>query len=77
LITDAGEEVLRRGECAAFAKNVPDGHHFINRSGGDAVYLEVGSRNASDVCRYPDIDMLLKDGVFQHRDGTPYPPRQG
>jgi len=76
LVTDRGEEVLRTGDCAAFAKGVADGHHFINRSGADAVYLEVGSRSGKDVCSYPDIDMIL-DGQFRHRDGTPYPPRQG
>lgn len=73
LVTDAGETALAAGECAAFAKNVPDGHHLVNRSTEPAVYLEVGTRSASDSCTYPDIDMLVgPDRVYVHRDGTPY-----
>src|SRR5689334_11800866 len=44
LITDDSETVLRAGECAGFAKNVPNGHHLINKSNADAVVLEVGKR---------------------------------
>ncbi len=74
LITDKGEEVLRAGDCAAFAKNVADGHHMINRGGADAVYLEIGTRSADDFCTYPDIDMQAdkKAGRYAHKDGTPY-----
>src|SRR5438105_13151657 len=32
LVTDKGEELLRAGECAAFPKNLADGHHLINKS---------------------------------------------
>ena len=32
LITDRGEEALRAGDCAAFPKDVPNGHHLINKS---------------------------------------------
>ena len=76
LITDAGEEVLRGGDCAAFPKNVANGHHLVNKSGAEAVYLEIGTRvPQSDDCTYPDIDMLLdrSKGRFTHKDGTPYP----
>jgi uncharacterized cupin superfamily protein len=75
LVTDAGETVVKAGECAAFPKNTPDGHHFINRSGADAVYLEVGSRASRDVVHYSDIDMMFDDaqGWYQHRDGRFYP----
>jgi uncharacterized cupin superfamily protein len=79
LVTDLGEEVLRAGDCAAFPKGAADGHHFINRSNGDAAYLEVGTRSPVDFCSYPDIDMMLdgRDGKFRRRDGTLYPPREG
>jgi len=76
LITDAGEEILRGGDCAAFPKNVDNGHHLVNKSDAMAVYLEIGTRAPmSDVCTYPDIDMLLdrSKGSFTHKDGTPYP----
>ena len=46
LVTDAGEEVLRAGDCAGFKANDGDGHHLQNRSGQDAVVLEIGSRVA-------------------------------
>jgi uncharacterized cupin superfamily protein len=76
LITDAGERLLRAGDCAGFVKNNPDGHHLINKSPAIAVYLEVGTRTDGDECHYPDIDMHLSGGRFRHKDGTPYPPRQ-
>jgi len=29
LVTDAGEEILRPGDCAAFKAGDPDGHHLV------------------------------------------------
>jgi uncharacterized cupin superfamily protein len=72
LITNAGEEILKAGQCAAFPKNAPDGHHLINKSGREAVYLEVGSRREEDVCEYPDIDMRALPSGYVHKDGRPY-----
>src|SRR5271156_1352358 len=43
LVTDSGEETLRAGDTAAFKAGDPDGHHLINRSGADAVVLEIGT----------------------------------
>jgi len=55
LVTDEGETVLRAGDCAAFAAGEPNGHHLQNRSAGEAVILEVGSRRrGEDECVYPD-----------------------
>jgi len=78
LVTDAGEEVLRAGDCAGFKAGVPDGHHLQNRSEQDAVLLEVGSRRpADDAGEYPDIDMRFLKGSrgYVHKDGKPYPGR--
>jgi uncharacterized cupin superfamily protein len=78
MVTDKGEEILRAGDCAAFAKNVPDGHQLINKSKAVAIVLEVGTRDKlEDVCIYSDIDMRVsaKDGGFVHKDGMPYPVR--
>ncbi len=76
LVTDAGEQVLSAGMVAGFPANSGDGHQLINRSERDAIYLEVGDRNADDACDYPDIDMLVRwiDGEekYVHKDGTPY-----
>jgi uncharacterized cupin superfamily protein len=77
LVTDKGEEILHAGDCAAFPKGRPDGHHVINNSSRTAVLLEVGTRSEDDVCDYPDIDLRIdsRDGHYTHKDGTPYPPR--
>jgi uncharacterized cupin superfamily protein len=77
LVTDNGEEVLRAGDCAAFPKNDPNGHHLINKSKSDATVLEVGTRADVDVCRYPDIDLMIDSKIDQYtrKDGTPYPER--
>ncbi len=77
LITDAGEELLRAGDCAAFRRGEADGHHLINRSAGPAKILEIGNSDPQDRCVYSDIDMIAEPGVpgYIHRDGTPYPPK--
>lgn len=74
LVTDAGETLLRAGDCAAFPAGEANAHHLINRSDRDAVFLAVGSDKPADTCHYPDIDMHLprNDGPFTHKDGTPY-----
>ena len=76
LITEAGERTLTPGMAAGFPAGSGDGHHVVNRSGADAVYLEVGDRAQGDDVDYPDIDMAARwfDGVrkFVHKDGTPY-----
>jgi uncharacterized cupin superfamily protein len=78
LVTDMGEETLRSGDCAGFKAGVQDGHHLQNRSAGEAVVLEVGSRKTQeDEGDYPDIDLrfLKNDAGFTRKDGTPYPRR--
>ncbi len=76
LITDAGQETLRVGDCAAFKAGDPDGHHLINRSDRDAVLLEVGN-SAPDHERtvYSDIDMIAEPGEenFRRKDGAAIP----
>jgi uncharacterized cupin superfamily protein len=75
LVTEAGEEVMRAGDCAGFKAGVPDGHHLQNRSDTEAVLLEVGSRHpGGDGAEYPDIDLVLRPGgkTWFRRDGSPY-----
>lgn len=72
LVTDAGEQVLRGGQCAAFPAGRPDGHHLINRSDRPARYLEVGGRDPADICTYPDADLHFEGGRYTRKDGTPY-----
>lgn len=76
LVADEGETVLRSGDCAAFPKNQPNGHHLVNRSNAVAVVLEVGSNSSEDVCTYSDIDMRASEPEgYTRKDGTPYPAR--
>jgi len=76
LVTNAGAQVLTAGMVAGFPAGKADGHHLVNRSAGDVIYLEVGDRNPGDEGNYPDIDMQWRqiDGEpeFQHKDGKPY-----
>jgi uncharacterized cupin superfamily protein len=78
LVTDDGEELLRAGDCAGFKAGEANGHHLQNRSGAEALLLEVGSRRpGADAGVYPDIDLALPLGAdgYQHKDGTPYDAR--
>jgi uncharacterized cupin superfamily protein len=74
LVTDGGEEILRGGDCAGFKAGIADGHHLQNRSGVEAVILEIGSRRpVADVVEYPDIDLRWSTTTGEtHKDGTPY-----
>jgi uncharacterized cupin superfamily protein len=77
-VTDAGEQILTAGMAAGFPVGKPDGHHLVNRSGRDALFLEIGDRAPGDEGEYPDIDMIWRsvDGdqryVYLHKDGRPY-----
>jgi len=77
LVTDAGETLLSPGMVAGFKAGTGDGHHLLNRTDRDVVYLEVGARTAGDAVEYPDDDLqALPDAKggrkFVHKDGTPY-----
>ena len=77
LVTDDGEERLVAGDCAGFKADDGNGHHLQNRSSGDAVLLEIGSRRWGEgSVDYPDIDLTFPKGgkAFQRRDGRPYGP---
>jgi len=79
LVTDAGEETLRAGDCAGFKAGVPDGHQLQNRSQQDALVLEIGARRPEqEEVIYPGIDLKLPRGLkaFTHADGTPYPDKR-
>ena len=78
MITDAGEEVMRPGDCAAFPAGVADGHHFINRSAAPARFLVVGTKAPREVGTYSDVDLVVVveggTATFTRKDGTPYVP---
>ncbi len=76
LVTDAGDTELAPGMVAGFKGGEPNGHHLVNRTSEDVVYLEVGDRTPGDEGRYPDDDLqaAVVEGQwrFTHKDGTPY-----
>jgi len=76
LIEDGGETALKPGDAAGFKANVANGHHLLNRSDRDAVYLEIGTRSKHERVEYPDLDLvLIRDETgarYTHRDGKPY-----
>jgi uncharacterized cupin superfamily protein len=71
LIEDEGERILRPGDCAAWPKGVANGHHLVNRSDADCVFvcLSAGDDTAGS---YSDIDMRWTADGYVHKDGTPY-----
>ena len=79
LITNEGETLLRRGMSAGFPAGEQNGHHLVNRSESDAVYLEVGDRQPGDDGQYPDVDMKFEfvngKSVFLRKDGSSFPPK--
>ena len=74
LVQDAGETVLRPGDCAAFPAGTPDGHHFLNRSATVARFLVVGTRAPREVATYSDVDLMVEVAAgqarFTYKDGT-------
>jgi len=75
LIEDDGETVLRAGDAAGFKAGVANGHHLVNRSGSDAVYLEVGTRTARERAHFPDaglvVDVDEAGSRYSRKDGGP------
>ncbi|HSI44517.1 MAG TPA: cupin domain-containing protein [Methylotenera sp.] len=76
LRTNKGLTQLHPGMCAGFKAGTANGHHLINETLEDVVYLEVGDRTMEDEGHYPDDDLKASvvDGVwrFTHKDGSPY-----
>lgn len=74
LVEDAGETVLRAGDCAAFPANTPNGHHFLNRTDRVARFLVVGSKAPHEVATYSDVDLRVEVSAgrarFTYKDGT-------
>jgi uncharacterized cupin superfamily protein len=76
LIEDGGETVLKAGDAAGFKANSRNGHHLVNKSDSDVVYLEVGTRSKYERVEYPDVDLMVvrdENGMrYTHRNGEPY-----
>lgn len=77
LETNAGEQIMKPGMCAAFPAGTGDAHRFVNKTDRDVVYMVVGDRTADDEVVYPDVDLAGKMGpdgriIYTHKDGRPY-----
>jgi uncharacterized cupin superfamily protein len=70
------ETVLKPGDAATFKANSGNGHHLVNRSSRDAIYLEVGTRSKIERVEYPEADLKVvrddKGFRYTHKDGSPY-----
>jgi uncharacterized cupin superfamily protein len=76
LIEDGGATVLHPGDAAGFKAGVSNGHHLVNKSQRDALYLEVGTRAKQERAHYSDVDLVYdrdESGFrFSRRSGEPY-----
>jgi len=81
LIEDGGTTVLQPGDAAGFKAGVANGHHLVNRSQRDAVYLEVGTRAKRERAHYSDVDLVYvrdENGFgFSRKSGEAYPKSGG
>ena len=73
LIEDGGETIMRPGDVAAWPAGVHNGHHLVNRTDSDCVFVAIGTGDRSKGGGYSDIDMTFTDDGYFHKDGTPYP----
>lgn len=76
LHTDEGRMTLSPGMCAGFKAGTGNGHHLINETEEEVLYLEVGDRTPGDEGSYPDDDLKARmvDGKwsFVRKNGSPY-----
>jgi uncharacterized cupin superfamily protein len=73
LIDDNGRTDIVPGDCVAYPKGDGNGHHLVNESRADCVFVVVGRPSITD-CYYPDIDMHLSAGAEsqKRKDGSDF-----
>ncbi len=73
---NTGETRLRPGDSAGFKAGDGNGHRLVNRTGRDALYLEIGTRAAVERVHYSDVDLRLERDAngrrFMKRSGELY-----
>jgi uncharacterized cupin superfamily protein len=76
LVEETGETVLKPGDCAGWKAGVALGHKLVNRTGRDALYLEIGTRAPRERAHYPGLDLMFtrdEGGVrVTRKNGEPY-----
>ena len=74
MVTDAGETLMRPGDCAAFPAGSTDGHQFRNDTAQEARFLVVGTKSSAEVATYSDVDLQIHIAEgrsrFTYKDGT-------
>ena len=84
LVEDAGRVAVRPGDVLVWPKGVEDGHHLINESDDDCVFIAIGGgpnrtrpEPANPGGGYSDIDMLFTgDGRYTTKAGVEYPTKR-
>lgn len=76
LIEDNGETIMRPGDVAAWPAGVQNGHHLVNRTDADCVFIAIGTGDRTKGGAYSDIDMTFGDDGYFRKDGTPYPAQR-
>ncbi|WP_200879097.1 cupin domain-containing protein [Sphingopyxis sp. MWB1] len=77
LVEDDGRHIMRPGDIAVWPKGVENGHHLINETDSDCVFVALGGGKARDTGgSYSDIDMKFTPDGYFHKDGTPYPTKR-
>ncbi len=71
LIEDGGRTVIRPGDICAWPKGAENGHHLVNETESDCVFIAIAAGADTGGC-YPDIDMLWDEEGYLHKDGTHY-----
>lgn len=69
--SNGGRTVIRPGDVCAWPESVENGHHLINESDADCVFVAISAgpdRGGS----YPDIDMMWDESGYLRKDGTRY-----
>lgn len=73
-VVEGGETyTLSRGECATFKAGVEVGHTVENRSDAPCTFLELGTRDETERCIYPGLDMRFRRAAalpFETREGV-------
>lgn len=76
LIENEGRTIVRPGDIVAWAKGVENGHHLINESDEDCIFVCISGGNRDGGGAYSDIDMMFEGDGYFHKDGTPYPAKR-
>ena len=83
LVEDDGRSIISAGDLIGWPKGNTNGHHLINESDADCVFVVVGGgahRPTDGAPRgggYSDIDMLFAGGGgYTRKDGTYYPAKR-